>query len=175
MKELLLRLSFRSIINQMILTSTQTSTGIASTQHPHFVGLAQLRSLLAHEDVASDSVKSDAVLDMIAVLLRQGSARSAVEAFCRMKKVCGSVCYMAQFRLRNWLEKQVMVCTGNAGWQPLELGFSDFRRLLQAFRRREWEWQETAGSWQDIEVVFAWSGVPEVMEQTVLEEEQVAA
>ncbi len=168
MKELLLRLSFRSIILQMILTTTQASIGISSTQHPHFVGLAQLWSLLAHEDVASDPVKSDAVLDMIAVLLRQGTARSAVEAFCRMKKVCGSVCYMAQFRLRNWLEKQIMVRTGDAGWQPLELGFGDFRRLVQACRHREWEWQETAGSWESIEVVFAWSGVPEVVEQDLV-------
>jgi hypothetical protein len=154
----------------MILTTTLPSIGIASTQHPHFVGLAQLRSLLAHEDVASDSAKSDAVLDMIAVLLRQGTARSAVEAFCRLKKVCGSVCYMAQFRLRNWLEKQVMVRTGDAGWQPLQLGFAEFRRLVQAYRHKEWEWQEAAGSWQDIEVLFAWSGMPEVMEHSEVEE-----
>jgi hypothetical protein len=158
----------------MILTTTQPYIGIASTQHPHFVGLAQLRSLLAHEDVASDSAKSDAVLDMIAVLLRQGTARSAVEAFCRLKKVCGSVCYMAQFRLRNWLEKQVMVCTGDASWQPLQLGFADFRRLVQAYRHKEWEWQETAGSWQDIEVLFVWSGVPEVLERSDVEETLVA-
>ena len=154
----------------MILTPTQPSIGIASTQHPHFVGLAQLRSLLAHEDVASDSAKSDAVLDMIAVLLRQGSARSVVEAFCRMRKVCGSICYMAQFRLRNWLEKQVMVRTGEAGWQPLALGFGDFRRIVQAYRHKEWEWQETAGSWSEIEVIFAWSGVPELLEPSEAEE-----
>lgn len=175
MKELLLRPSFSIVSTAMTLTTTQTSTSLASTQHPHFVGLAQLRSLLVHEDVASDSAKSDAVLDMIAILLRQGNARSAVEAFCRLKKVCGSVCYMAQFRLRNWLEKQVMVRTGDAGWQPLELGFGDFRRLVQAYRHKEWEWQETAGSWGEIEVVFAWSGVPEVMEYAAAEEEAVAA
>jgi hypothetical protein len=158
----------------MTFTTAQTSAGIASTQHPHFVGLAQLRSLLTHEDVATDPAKSDAVLDMIAVLLRQGTARSAVEAFCRIKKVCGSVCYMAQFRLRNWLEKQIMVRTGETGWHPLELGFGDFRRLLQACRRKEWEWQEAAGSWESIEVLFAWSGMPEVAEM-VVEEEVVAA
>jgi len=174
MKELLLRPSFSSVSQAMTLTTTQSSSGLASTQHPHFVGLAQLRSLLAHEDVASDSAKSDAVLDMIAVLLRQGNARNAVEAFCRLKKVCGSVCYMAQFRLRNWLEKQVMVRTGDAGWQPLELGFGDFRRLVQGYRHKEWEWQEAAGSWEDIEVIFAWSGVPEVLDPSEAEEAVVA-
>lgn len=63
-----------------------------------------------------------------------------------------------------------MVCTGDAGWQPLQLGFADFRRLVQAYRHKEWEWQEAAGSWQDIEVLFAWSGVPEVMEHGEVEE-----
>lgn len=147
----------------MILTNTQLSPGLADTQHPHFVGLALLRSLLSHEDVATDSAKSDAVLDMITVLLRKGTAKGALETFYRMKKVCGPVCYLAQFRLRRWLEQQVMVRTGEAGWQQVVLGFGDYRRMVQACRRQEWENREDEGAWDQIEVVFAWSGNPELV------------
>lgn len=164
MKELILRQSFNRVTTPMILTNPQHSPGLATTQHPHFVGLALLRSLLSHEDVASDSAKSDAVLDLIGLLMRQGTAKNVLEAFYRMKKVCGHVCYLSQFRLRRWLEQQIRVHTGDAGWQQVELGFPDFRRLIQTCRHREWEWREDATDWEQIEVLFAWSGVPELVE-----------
>ncbi len=160
----------------MTLSNPKLSPALANTQHPHFVGLALLRSLLGHEEVASDAAKSDAVLDMIAVLLRQGTAKAALETFYQMKRVCGPVCYLAQFRLRRWLEQQVRVCTGEGGWLPVELGFADFRRLVQDCRRKEWESHEDASvAWEYIETVFAWSGLPELADHAGLLEEPAIA
>lgn len=133
------------------------SLRLANPDHPRFVGLALLRSLLLHEDVASSPTRSDAVLDLIGLLLRDAPARQVVKAFCLLRQQCGSVCYLAIFRLRRWLEKEVVVKAGaDAVWQPLELAFQTFPRMNQHYRRQVWERNLVTDSWEQIPVDFAW-------------------
>lgn len=132
---------------------------IATEDHPYFVGLALLRSLLTHEDIVRDEAKTNAVLDVIGLLLRQAPALPVVKAFCRMRRICGSVCYLALYRLRRWVEGQIVLKIGSHGWQPLELKFVDFRRMLQDYGRAEWESNLETTSPQDLAVTFCWRGV----------------
>jgi hypothetical protein len=138
--------------------STSKSLRLASPDHPRFVGLALLRSLLTHEDVASQSVRSDAVLDLIGLLLRDAPAQQVVKAFCKVRRHCGAVCYLAIFRFRRWLEQQIVAKTTTGTWHALDLSFQDFRRIEQHYRRQSWE----AGSggesaWEGVAVDFAWN------------------
>jgi hypothetical protein len=130
---------------------------LADPDHPRFVGLALLRSLLAHEDVASQPRRSDVVLDLIALLLRDAPASSVVRAFCQVRRQCGPVCYLAIFRLRRWLEQQIVVKTGPGSWQTLTLAFLDFRRIEQHYRRSAWEAEPIAENWDTYPVNFAWN------------------
>jgi hypothetical protein len=125
-------------------------------RHPHFLGLAHLRSLLAHEEVAASSERTDAVLDMISVLLQGGAARQAVQAFCKVRETCQPVCYLALYRLRRWLESQAEIRVNHGGWQPLELNFKNYRRLVQNYRREAWEWSDGTVPAQEFEVRFSW-------------------
>src|SRR5882757_1367932 len=86
---------------------------LATENHPYFVGLAHLRSLLLHEDIVQDEDKMNAVLDVIGLLLRRAPAQPVVKAFCRMRRICGSVCYLALYRLRRWVEGQIVLKVGN--------------------------------------------------------------
>lgn len=130
--------------------------GGSEVEHPHFLGLAHLRSLLAHEEVATSTERTDAVLDMISVLLQGGSARQAVQAFCKVRAVCQPVCYMALFRLRRWLEQEVTVRVNHGSWDTLRLSFTDYRRLVQNLRREAWEWSDGDVPLQHLEVRFCW-------------------
>ena len=132
---------------------------LATENHPYFVGLAQLRSLLLHEDIARDEDKTDSVLDVIGLLLRQAPAQPVVRAFCRMRRICGSTCYLALYRLRRWLEGQIMLKVGDHAWQPLELKFTDFRRMMQDCVRAEWESNLEAASPAEVAVTFCWRGL----------------
>ena len=134
---------------------------LANENHPYFVGLAHLRSLLIHEDIAHDEDKTDAVLDLIGLLLRQAPAQPTVKAFCRMRRVCGSACYLALYRLRRWLEGQIMVQVGQGDWQSLELKFDRYLRNLQDLRRADWERNLDATSPEDVAVSFCWRGLSE--------------
>lgn len=138
--------------------STSKSLRLASPDHPRFVGLALLRSLLTHEDVASQSIRSDAVLDLIGLLLRDAPARQVVKAFCKVRRHCGAVCYLAIFRFRRWLEQQIVAKTTASSWQTVDLSFQDFRRIEQHYRRQSWESDAiNESSWETCAVDFAWS------------------
>lgn len=140
-----------------LATPQLKASRLANPDHPRFVGLAQLRSVLAYEDVAKSPTRSDAVLDMIGLLLRDAPASSVVKAFCRVRSQCESVCYLAIFRLRRWLEKEIVVKTGEGSWQALSLAFPDFRRIEQAYRRQAWELEDESQDWQAVSVDFAWN------------------
>lgn len=129
---------------------------VVSVGHPHFLGLAHLRSLLNHEEVSSSAIRTDAVLDMISVLLQEGPSRKAVEAFCRVRGVCQPVCYLALFRLRRWLEQAVLVRVNHGAWRNLDLSFQNYRNLVQNYRRQVWEWSDDPSMPQQLEVRFAW-------------------
>lgn len=129
----------------------------ATPDHPRFLGLAQLRSLLAHDEVVGNVLRSDAVLDLIGLLLRDAPALAVVRAFCRVRRLCGSVCYLAIFRLRRWLEEQIVVKSGRSSWQPVTLAFQDLGRIEQHYRRQAWELSPGAGDWRAVPVVFAWA------------------
>lgn len=138
-------------------TNANASTsGAVGVNHPHFLGLAHLRSLLNHEEVAASSVRTDAVLDMISALLQGGAARQVVQAFCKVRETCQPVCYLALFRLRRWLEDQAEIRVNHGGWQSLELTFTNYRRLVQNYRREAWEWSDGSIPVQDLEVRFSW-------------------
>jgi hypothetical protein len=130
---------------------------LADPDHPRFVGLAILRSLLAHEEVASQPQRSDAVLDLIALLLRDAPASAVVRAFCRVRRHCAPVCYLAIFRFRRWLEQQIVVKAAAGSWQPLSLAFPDFRRIEQHYRRDAWEAESDPQNWRAVCVDFAWN------------------
>jgi hypothetical protein len=130
---------------------------LADPDHPRFVGLAILRSLLAHEEVSSQPRRSDVVLDLIALLLRDAPASSVVRAFCQVRRHCGPVCYLAIFRLRRWLEQQIVAKSANGSWQPLTLAFPDFRRIEQHYRRDAWESESEPQAWGTVSVDFAWN------------------
>jgi len=149
-------------------SSFKAAPGLATTSHPHFVGLALLRSLLAHDEVSQDARRSDAVLDMIAILLRQGQAKSVVSAFCQVRQACGSVCYLAIFRLRKWLEQQIMVKAGDGEWESVQLTFGDSRRVIQSYQRSAWEWDDSGAKMEVIPVLFAWAGVSIDADEPVL-------
>ncbi|TLD72819.1 hypothetical protein FEM03_01740 [Phragmitibacter flavus] len=136
--------------------ATTAANATVGVNHPHFLGLAHLRSLLTHEEVAASSVRTDAVLDMISVLLQGGPARQAVQAFCTVRETCQPVCYLALFRLRRWLEDQAEIRVNHGGWQSLELTFTNYRRLVQNYRREAWEWSDGSVPVQDLEVRFSW-------------------
>jgi len=163
---MVLRLSFSygalppSILMQTTLSPSAPK--LANENHPYFVGLAHLRSLLVHEDIAHDEDKTNAVLDLIGLLLRQAPAQASVKAFCRMRQVCGSVCYLALYRLRRWLEAQIMVQVGGRDWQPLELKFDSFRRNRQDLCRADWESNLETTSPQDVSVTFCWRGLSDM-------------
>lgn len=140
----------------LVAPAPQTSR-LANPDHPRFVGLALLRSLLLHEEVAGHSSRSDAVLDLIGLLLRDARAATVIRAFCRVRRACGSVCYLANFRLRRWLEQQMVVKAGSASWQPLSLAFGDLRRIEQHYRRLAWEAEPDSCDWDSIPVSFAWN------------------
>jgi hypothetical protein len=74
-----------------------------------------------------------------------------------VRRACGSVCYLAIFRLRRWIEQQMLVMVGSAGWQPLSLAFGDSRRIEQHYRRLAWETAPDSGDWETIPVSFAWN------------------
>lgn len=133
------------------------SPRLANSDHPRFVGLAQLRSFLLHEDVAGCSARADAVLDLIGLLLRDAPASLVVKAFCRVRRLCSSVCYLAVFRLRRWMEQQIVVKTVDAGWQSLTLAFHDLKRIEQHYRRAAWEDTSIACDWNSLPVDFAWA------------------
>lgn len=137
-------------------THTLPAIGSHEVNHPHFLGLAHLRSLLTHEEVAASAERTDAVLDMISVLLQDGSARHAVQAFCKVRETCQPVCYMALFRLRRWLEQEVTVRVNHGGWRSLELSFANYQRLVQNLRREAWEWSDSEVPAQHLEVRFSW-------------------
>jgi len=137
--------------------SLQT-TKLATENHPYFVGLAHLRSLLLHEEILGDEVKTDAVLDVIGLLLRQAPAGHVVKAFCRMRRVCGRACYLALYRLRRWMEGEIMVRVGYRAWQPLELKFVHFRKVIQDYSRAEWEANLESDSPSEVPVIFCWRG-----------------
>ena len=138
--------------------STSKSLRLASPDHPRFVGLALLRSLLTHEDVATQASRSDVVLDLIALLLRDAPAKQVVKAFCRVRRQCGAVCYLAIFRFRRWLEQQIVVKIAGGRWQPLDLSFQDFRRIEQHYRRHAWETRASeAVAWEAEVLDFAWN------------------
>ena len=154
----------------MILASPlKAAPGLATASHPHFVGLALLRSLLGHEEVSQNARRSDAVLDMITVLLRQGQAKSVLKAFCQVRVACGPVCYLAIFRLRRWMEQEMMVKVGGNGWEPLKLAFADSRRVIQSYQRQAWEWDASGSKMDDISVTFAWAGVTMDSEEPALQ------
>lgn len=136
------------------------SPRLANPDHPRFVGLALLRSLLLHEEVATNATRSDAVLDLIGLLLRDAPAASVVKAFCRVRRICGPVCYLAIFRLRRWLEQQVVVKAGRSVWEGLSLAFGDIRRIEQHYRRQAWEAQRMSCDWDNIPLSFAWNCAP---------------
>jgi hypothetical protein len=94
---------------------------------------------------------------MIGLLLRDAPAASVIRAFCRVRRRCSPVCYLAIFRLRRWLEQQVVVKTGNSGWHPLTLAFRDRERIEQHYRRSAWESSRAAGDWDTVTVDFAWA------------------
>ena len=142
-------------------TSSQVSAPSQVTlgvRHPHFLGLAHLRSLLTHEEVATSAERTDAVLDMISVLLQNGPARQAIQAFCKVREVCQPVCYLALFRLRRWLEQAAEVRVDHGRWQSLELSFVNYRRMVQNYRRNAWEWSDADANVpvQNLEVRFSW-------------------
>jgi len=158
------------MIPHMTLSSPiKAAPGLATAEHPYFVGLALLRSLLAHDEVAQDSRRSDAVLDMITILLRQGQAGAVVRAFSKVRQACGPVCYLAIFRLRRWLEQQVMVRAGEKDWEPVKLAFADYRRVVQGYQREAWEWDTTAAHVSEVPVNFAWAGVIEHADERALQ------
>jgi hypothetical protein len=129
----------------------------ATPDHPRFVGLALLRSLLAHEEVCAHSRRSDAVLDLIALLLRDAPAASVVRAFCHLRQHCGPVCYLAIFRFRRWLEAQIVVGTAKSPWQPVSLAFHEHRLIEQHYRRLVWEAAPDICDWDSLPVHFAWT------------------
>lgn len=133
--------------------------GTTPPSHPFFVGLAHLRSLLAHEEVAESAERTDAVLDMISVLLHQRPAAQALRAFCAVRQSCEPACYLALYRLRRWLESQIAVRVGTGNWRPLDLRFRSHALVVKHYQREAWEWQEADAAPQ---VAFAWSGLPEV-------------
>jgi len=132
---------------------------LATADHPHFVGLALLRSLLIHDEMVMHQSRADAVLDLVGLLLRQAPASRVVQSFCEVRELCGPVCYMAIFRLRRWFEGQIMVKIGQDDWQTLDLSFRNYQRLLRSHRRQCWEWQMDVQSIDQIPVSFAWRGV----------------
>lgn len=147
----------------------------SEVNHPHFLGLAHLRSLLAYEEVAISTERTDAVLDMISALIQGGSARQAVQAFCKVRKVCQPACYMALFRLRRWLEQEVVVRVNHGTWNSLQLTFTDYRRFVQSLRREAWEWSDGDVPLQHLEVRFCWkTQVPLRMERVQSEAESKA-
>lgn len=145
------------VISPELSKSTPAQTDAPKVlQHPHFVGLAHLRSLLTHEDVVGSASRTDAILDMISVFLTGGSCRNAVQTFCRVRRECQEVCYLSLFRLRRWMESHVMVRVNHGDWQSLDLSFQDYRKVVQNYRRQFWEWQDSAGEESSVEVRFAW-------------------
>ena len=161
LKEMLLRLSIKcrdSPIPDMSPTLSLPAPKLATENHPYFVGLAHLRSLLLHEEIIGDEAKTDAVLDVIGLLLRQAPAGHVVKAFCRMRRVCGRACYLALYRLRRWMEGEIMVRVGTRAWQPLELKFVPFRKVTQDYSRAEWEANLEAESPTEVPVIFCWRG-----------------
>lgn len=149
--------AFLAPLMQPLFTAPVPKLG--SESHPYFVGLAHLRSLLMHEEIVHDEVKSDAVLDVIGLLLRQAPAGHVIKAFCRMRLVCGQACYLALYRLRRWMEGEVRVRVGQGAWQALELKFADFRKVQQDYARAEWETNVGAASLASVPVIFCWRGV----------------
>lgn len=142
----------------MKLVAPQTkSLRLADTNHPRFVGLALLRSLLAHHEVATHPKRSDAVLDLIGLLLRDAPASVVVRSFCLVRRHCAPVCYLAIFRFRRWMEQQIVVKAGAATWQPLSLAFEDPRRIEQHYRREAWESERGSASWETTPVHLAWT------------------
>jgi len=133
------------------------SSRLANPDHPRFVGLALLRSLLVHEEVATDSRRTDTVLDLIALLLRDAPAASVVKAFCSVRRQCEPVCYLAIFRLRRWLEQQIVVHCATGPWRPLSLAFQEYRQIEQDYRRHAWESAFDCRDWNRVPVVFAWA------------------
>jgi|GEM_PF-2481302 len=146
-----------------IATSTATvreshlaTTSVVCPDQPHFLGLAHLRSLLSHDEVACSGERTDSVLDMISVLLQEGPARKTVQAFCHVREVCQPVCYLALFRLRRWLEQNIVIRVNHGHWHAMSLSFQNYRKLVQHYRREAWEWNEGETAMQDMEVRFAW-------------------
>ncbi len=145
--------------NTATLSKPATGCRLSNPTQPHFVGLAALRSLLTHEDIAASPERMDAVLDMISALLKDDSCRRVVQSFCRVRQACEPVCYLQLFRLRRWLEKEIVVRANGHEWLDLNLAFSDYRRIVQHYQRHAWEWDEecTASRWQDIPILFDWA------------------
>jgi len=121
----------------------------------HYACLAQLMSLLSHQEVASHPVRSDAALDMISCLRDDASPAKVLQAFCRLRQTCEPVCYLILFRLRRWLENEMCVTIGGAQL-PLDLSFRTMSRVLQNYRRQQWEWSETNHSWRSLRPEFHW-------------------
>jgi hypothetical protein len=145
-----------------LVTPLSKSSRLNNPDHPRFVGLALLRSLLLHEEVAADSRRTDTVLDLIALLLRDAPAASVVKSFCSVRRECEPVCYLAIFRLRRWLEEQIVVHCATGPWQPLSLAFQEYRRIEQDYRRQAWESALDSRDWNTVPVVFAWTCVGHV-------------
>jgi hypothetical protein len=166
MKEMLLRLSFICVIYHVkIMPPTillHEALAPATANHPYFVGLALLRSLMTHEEVLNFPHRTDAALDMIALLQRQAPAQQVVQAFGNLRQALGPMCYMPVFRLRRWLEQQVRVQTLDGEWEPLQLTFTDFRRLVRRLQHRVWESRDDTLGVSEIPVHFAWSGLSDL-------------
>ena len=150
------------MVSMTLVAPLPKNPRLANPDHPRFVGLALLRSLLLHEEVATDATRSDAVLDLIGLLLRDAPAASVIRAFCKARRASDSICYLANFRLRRWLEQQMVVKAGRSGWQPLSLAFGDLRRIEQHYRRQAWEAERMSCDWNTIPVSFAWNCAPVV-------------
>ena len=128
----------------------------AELEQRHYTCLAQLRSLLTHQEVASNAVRSDAALDMISCLRDEASPTQVLQAFCRLRQTCEPVCYLILFRLRRWLESEMCVTIGEGAPQPLDLSFRTMNRIVQHYRRQQWEWSQSNHTWRSMRPEFHW-------------------
>ena len=134
----------------------ETAPGLVAS-HPQFVGMAHLRSLLSHDEVSNHPERTDAVLDVISLLLRESSAKKVVQAFCRARLLCEPVCYLALFRLRRWLEQQVTVKIDGEHAQALNLSFKSYRKMVQNYQREAWESSDESDAMENVYVSFQWN------------------
>ena len=121
-----------------------------------FTCVAQLRSLLSHGEVTADQQRSDAALDMISSLREEASPLRVLRAFCQVRRTCEPVCYLILFRLRRWLESQIVVKVAGGGIQALDLSFQSIERVTQEYRRRQWEWSDGSEPLNSIQVAYRW-------------------